>query len=165
MASDGPYANKYKNCTLSIMLMVMNQIKNYKTHKRGHYTQHHITLFSYKFYHWYWWQCKSGVVDKFCYLADRLSVDEDLHMAQLMPLPLSISCSGKSRLVLPSWFYPSVLLVPAHPGSPRQNWRGLVVCVCVTTWVITQNKKPSWTLGVADRTAPSHKYNHAVRIW
>jgi len=29
----------------------------------------------------------------------------DLHIAQLMPLPLTISCSSKSRLVLPSWFY------------------------------------------------------------
>jgi len=29
----------------------------------------------------------------------------DLHMAQLMPLPLSISCSSKSRLVLPCCFY------------------------------------------------------------
>jgi len=29
----------------------------------------------------------------------------DLHMVQLMPLPLTISCSSKSRLVLPSWFY------------------------------------------------------------
>jgi len=29
----------------------------------------------------------------------------DLHMAQLMPLPLTIYCSSKSRLVLPSWFY------------------------------------------------------------
>jgi len=29
----------------------------------------------------------------------------DLHTAQLMPLPLTISCSSKSRLVLPSWFY------------------------------------------------------------
>jgi len=28
-----------------------------------------------------------------------------LHMAQLMPLPLTISCSSKLRLVLPSWFY------------------------------------------------------------
>jgi len=28
----------------------------------------------------------------------------DLHMAQLMPLPLTVSCSSKSRLVLPSWF-------------------------------------------------------------
>jgi len=34
----------------------------------------------------------------------------DLHMAQLMPLPFTISCSSKSRLVLPSW---------------------LCVCVCV----------------------------------
>ena len=28
-----------------------------------------------------------------------------LHMAQLMPLPLTVSCSSKSRLVLPSWLY------------------------------------------------------------
>ena len=33
----------------------------------------------------------------------------DLHMAQLMPLPLTISCSSKSRLVF-------TFLVPAHPG-------------------------------------------------
>jgi len=26
-------------------------------------------------------------------------------LAQLMPLPLTISCSSKSRLVLSSWFY------------------------------------------------------------
>jgi len=37
----------------------------------------------------------------------------DLHMAQLMPLPLTISGSSKSRLVLPSWFYLSGV------GSPR----------------------------------------------
>jgi len=37
----------------------------------------------------------------------------DLHMAQLMPLPLTISCSSKSRLILPSWFYPS------GAGSPE----------------------------------------------
>jgi len=29
----------------------------------------------------------------------------DLQMAQLMSLPLTICCSSKSRLVLPSWFY------------------------------------------------------------
>jgi len=28
----------------------------------------------------------------------------DLHMAQLMPLPLTISCSDKSRLALPFWY-------------------------------------------------------------
>jgi len=37
----------------------------------------------------------------------------DLHMAQLMPLPLTVSCFSKSRLVL-------TFLVPAHPGSPAQ---------------------------------------------
>jgi len=45
----------------------------------------------------------------------------DLHMAQLMPLPLTISCSSKSRLVLRSWFY---LSGASSPGSPRQNPRG-----------------------------------------
>jgi len=34
-----------------------------------------------------------------------LSQGADLHVAQLMPLPLTVSCSSKSRLVLPSWFY------------------------------------------------------------
>jgi len=40
----------------------------------------------------------------------------DLHMAQWMPLPLTISCSSKSRLVFGFTF-----LVAAHPGSPGQN--------------------------------------------
>jgi len=43
-----------------------------------------------------WWD--AGVV--IC-----LGQGADLHKAQLMPLPLTVSCSGKSRLVLPSWFY------------------------------------------------------------
>jgi len=30
----------------------------------------------------------------------------DLHMVKQMPLPLTIYCSSKSRLVLPSWFLP-----------------------------------------------------------
>jgi len=29
----------------------------------------------------------------------------DLHMAQMMPLPFTISCSSKSRLVLPFWYW------------------------------------------------------------
>jgi len=36
----------------------------------------------------------------------------DLQMAQLMPVPLTISCSSKSRLVLPSWFYLSDVGLP-----------------------------------------------------
>jgi len=47
----------------------------------------------------------------------------DLHMAQLMPLPLTVSCFSKIQIGF-------TFLVPADPGSPRQRaikW----VCVCV----------------------------------
>ena len=54
----------------------------------------------------------------------------DLHMAQLMPLPLTISCSSKSRLVLPSWFY---LSGTCWPGWTRTySWPAVKrLCVCV----------------------------------
>jgi len=45
----------------------------------------------------------------------------DLHVAQLMPLPVTISCFSKSRLASPFWF---TFLEVAHPGSPRQDPRG-----------------------------------------
>jgi len=35
----------------------------------------------------------------------------DLHMAQLMPLPLTVSCFSKIQIVF-------TFLVLAHPGSP-----------------------------------------------
>jgi len=35
----------------------------------------------------------------------------DLHMAQLMPLPLNVSCFSKIEIGF-------TFLVPAHPGSP-----------------------------------------------
>jgi len=47
----------------------------------------------------------------------------DLHIAQLMPLPLTLSSSVKSRLVLPFWYR----LTPGSPGK-RAVKR---VCVCV----------------------------------
>ena len=37
----------------------------------------------------------------------------DLHMAQLMPLPLTVSCFSKIQIRF-------TFLVPAHPGSPRK---------------------------------------------
>ena len=47
----------------------------------------------------------------------------DLHMAQLMPLPLTISCFSKIQIDF-------TFLVPAHPGSPGK--RAIKrVCVCV----------------------------------
>jgi len=37
-----------------------------------------------------------------------------LHMAQLMPLPLTVSCSIKIQIGF-------TFLVPAHPGNPGQR--------------------------------------------
>jgi len=46
----------------------------------------------------------------------------DLHMAQLMPLPLTISCFSKIQIGF-------TFLVPAHLGSPGQR-AVKRVCVC-----------------------------------
>ena len=46
----------------------------------------------------------------------------DLHMVQLMPLPLTISCFSKIQIGF-------TFLVLAHPGSPGQM---IVKLVCVT---------------------------------
>jgi len=51
--------------------------------------------------------CGAGVV--IC-----LQRGTDLHMAQLMPLPFTVSCSSKIQIGF-------TCLVPAHPGSPRQQ--------------------------------------------
>jgi len=47
----------------------------------------------------------------------------DLHMAQLMPLPLTVSCFSKIQIGF-------TVLVPAHPGSLGQR-AVKRVCVCV----------------------------------
>ena len=49
----------------------------------------------------------------------------DLHMAQLMPLPLTVSCFSKIQIGF-------TFLVPAHPGSPGQRAvKRVCVCVCL----------------------------------
>jgi len=53
-----------------------------------------------------------------------LERDTDLHMAQLMPLPLTVSCLSKIQIGLS-------FLVLAHPGSPGQR-AVKRVCVCVS---------------------------------
>ena len=50
----------------------------------------------------------------------------DLHMAQLMPLPLTVSCSSKVQIGF-------TFLVQAHPGSPGKR-AVKQVCVCVCVW-------------------------------
>jgi len=44
-----------------------------------------------------------------------------LHKAQLMPLPLTVSCFSKIQIGF-------TFLVPAYPGSPG---KGAVKCLCV----------------------------------
>jgi len=53
-----------------------------------------------------------------------LERDADLHMAQLMPLPLAVSCFSKIQIGF-------TFLVPADPGSPGQRAvKRVCVCVC-----------------------------------
>jgi len=47
----------------------------------------------------------------------------NMHMAQLMPLPLTVSCFSKIQIGFTS-------LIPAHPGSPGKR-AVKRVCVCV----------------------------------
>ena len=50
----------------------------------------------------------------------------DLHMAQLMPLPLTVSCFSKIQIVF-------TFLVPAHLDSPGKR---AVKRVCVCNWLL-----------------------------
>ena len=55
-----------------------------------------------------------------------LGRDADLHMAQLMPLPLTVSCFSKIQIGF-------TFLVLAHPGSPGQGAvKRVCVCVCAS---------------------------------
>jgi len=52
-----------------------------------------------------------------------LEGDADLHMAQVMPMPLIVSCFSKIQIGF-------TFLVPANPGSRGQR-AVKQVCVCV----------------------------------
>jgi len=53
----------------------------------------------------------------------------DLHIAQLMPLPLTVSRFSKIQIGFS-------FLVPAHPGSPgKRAVKQVCVCVCVCACV------------------------------
>jgi len=48
----------------------------------------------------------------------------DLHTAQLMPLPLTVSCLSTIQIGF-------TFLVPAHPGSPgKKAVKHVFMCVC-----------------------------------
>ena len=52
-----------------------------------------------------------------------LERDADLHMAQLMPLPFTVSCFSKIEIGF-------TFLVPAYPGIPGKGSLNGCVCVC-----------------------------------
>ena len=52
----------------------------------------------------------------------------DLRMAQLMPLPLTVSCFSKILIGF-------TFLVLAHPGSPEKGPLNVCMCVCVCVCV------------------------------
>ena len=56
----------------------------------------------------------------------------DLHMAQLMPLPLTVSCFSKIQIGF-------TFLVPAHLGSPGKG--PLNGCVCAKNGTVADTEK------------------------
>jgi len=50
----------------------------------------------------------------------------DLHIAQLMPLPLTISCSSKSRLVLSFWYQLTWVVLDKEPLNGCSS--AVIVC-------------------------------------
>jgi len=62
-----------------------------------------------------------------------LELGADLHMAELMPLPLSVSCFNKIQIGF-------TFLVPADLGSPgKRAVKRARVCVCVCFCEIVTN--------------------------
>ena len=67
-----------------------------------------------------------------------LERDADLHMAQLMPLQLTVSCFSKIQIGL-------TFLVLAHPGSPgKRAVKRVCVGVCVSISVTDVFSDYSW---------------------
>ena len=77
-----------------------------------------------------------------------LERDADLHMAQLMPLPLTVSCFSKIQIGF-------TFLVPAHLCSPGQR-AVKQVCVCVCRWAATRCSCPGCTCCGRDPTVSEH---------
>ena len=71
-------------------------------------------------------------------------------MAQLMPLPLTVSCFSKIQIGF-------TFLVTAHPGSPGKR-AVKRVCVCVCVWV------GLFTSGGLSRSAVAHALDVVRRV-
>ena len=81
----------------------------------------------------------------------------DLHMAQLMPLPLTVSCFSNIQIGF-------TFLVPAHLGSPGQR---TVKRLCVTTlgtFLINMKKRMEYEVEVPlSRGRPKRTWREVVK--
>jgi len=78
-------------------------------------------------------------------LQEILERGADLHMVQLIPLPLTVSCFSKIQIG-------STFLVPAHPVVPDKgplNGR-VCVCVCVCREIRNGNGQRRWVYSRTD---------------
>jgi len=81
----------------------------------------------------------------------------DLHMAQLIPLPLTVSCSSKIQIFF-------TFLVPVHLGSPGQR-AVKRVCVCV---LMREEAIKQWLTSHLTQPKPLHYWvnkNHEKCIF
>jgi len=58
----------------------------------------------------------------------------DLHMAQLMPLPLTVSCFSKIQMVLPFWYRLTWVVLDKGPLNG-------CVCVCMKRGLLLQTQR------------------------
>ena len=58
----------------------------------------------------------------------------DLHMAQLMPLPLTVSCFSKIQIGLPFWYQLTQVVLDKGPLNVCLCVRA---CVCIITTIVT----------------------------
>jgi len=77
----------------------------------------------------------------------------DLHMAQLMPLPLTVSCSSKIQIGLPFWYRLTQVVLDIRP---------LNVCVCVCVRVSNRGNKP--TRGLLPSKLTNYCYHSTTNV-
>jgi len=104
-----------------------------------------------------WLDCRKGIrpvkTERWGGVVVCLEWNADLHMAQLMPLPLTVSCFSKSRLVLPFWYRFTWVVLDKGP---------LNVCVCVCVYYKYSYWKRLHT--EEDKTISTKLNLHAVRL-
>ena len=84
----------------------------------------------------------------------------DLHMAQLMPLPLTVSCFSK----LQTGF---TFLVPAHPGSPGQRAvkRACVLYLLLSDAAVSVQEWSESTAGRLSEASVAAGARSGRRVW